>query len=171
MSILYNPRWRLGWSIATAAGAAALAGTDWLLRSAGVSPCWPPPRASCGCRSCSARSWRRGGPLDRHLLTGHRGFLLTIHRTPLPACLSWRFQRVNLLLNGWLIVALLALIGWCYYSGVFALLVLLAVNAVQFAANRKFVGPTRRRTAAVGGLLTRKVRQAFDSSSKEVKQR
>jgi hypothetical protein len=89
---------------------------------------------------------------ERYQLRSQRGRLLAFHQAPLRDRLGWRFQRTNLLQGGWIVLALIALIGWCFFSGVFVLPALFAMNAVQFAGNRRLAGEfyegVRQRTAA-----------------------
>ncbi len=77
---------------------------------------------------------------ERYLLRSWRGFLLAFHRAPLGERLRWRYQKTNLLLSGWLLLAVLALVGWCVLSRTNVLPALFALNAVQFAANRRRAG-------------------------------
>jgi hypothetical protein len=140
MSILYNPRWRLGWSVVAAIGAAILVGIDWILRVAGVQPSMAPTVGDLWLSLALGAALGGAAALyERHLLLNHRSYLLDCHRAPLSTRLSWRFQRTNLLQAGWLLVATLAFIGWCIYSGVFVLPGLLVENVVLFAWNRKLV--------------------------------
>jgi hypothetical protein len=74
---------------------------------------------------------------ERSLLRYRREFLLIFHRTPLPRRLGWKHQRPNLLLNGWFLLVLFAVIGWSAAAGVFVLPALFAANAAQFAGNRR----------------------------------
>jgi hypothetical protein len=77
---------------------------------------------------------------ERYQLRSQRGHLLAFHQAPLRDRLSWSFQRTNLLQGGWIVLAQLALLGWCYFSGVFVLPALFAMNAVHFAGNRRLAG-------------------------------
>jgi hypothetical protein len=138
MSTPHTPLTRLRWAAVCAVGAAALVGTDWLLRVAGATTAMAPTPTALGLSlALGAALGAAAAAWDRYALVKHRGHLLAFFRAPLAARLSWRYQKTNLLLYGWQIAALLALIGWCVYSGVFVLPALLAANAVQFAANRK----------------------------------
>jgi hypothetical protein len=77
---------------------------------------------------------------DRYQLRNQRGYLLAVHQAPLGERLTWRFQRTNLLPRIGIFLALLALIGWCVHAGVLVLPALFALNAVEFAGNRKLAG-------------------------------
>jgi hypothetical protein len=153
MSVLYNPRWRLTWSAVMAVATALLVGLDWALRStagqnfmaARASDLWLSVALGV-VLGAVALLW------DRYQLRKRRDHLLAVRQTPLKDRLAWRFQRTNLLYNGWLFLAMVALVVWCYVSGVFVLPAVFAMNAVQFAGNRRLAGEfneeLRHRTAA-----------------------
>jgi len=140
MSILYNPRWRLAWSAGTAAAAAALVGIDWLLRRGGHDGLAPSAAMLWLSLSLGAVLGAAAALWERHQLRNRRDFLLAFHRAPLRERLSWRYQKTNLIAGGWLLLAVLALLGWCAFCRVFVLPALFAMNAVQFAANRRLAG-------------------------------
>jgi hypothetical protein len=140
MSVLYNPRWRLAWSAGTALAAAALLGADWLLRRGGHAALAPSAAALWISVSLGAALGAAAALWERYLFGNRRGFLLAFHRAPLSERLRWRYQKTNLLVSGWLLLAVLALIGWCVHSGAFVLPALFALNAVQFAANSRSAG-------------------------------
>lgn len=157
MSFLYNPRWRLTWSVAMAGATGLLIGIDGFLRytagqsflAARAADLWLSVAVGLALGAV-ALLW------DRYRLRHQRHRLLAIHQTPLNQRLTWRFQRSNLLQNGWLVLALLALVAWCYFSGVFVLPALFAVNAVEFAGNRKLAAELDEelRQRAAGPLVS-----------------
>jgi hypothetical protein len=149
---LYNPKWRIVWSAGAAVATAVMVGADWLLRSGGGRSFLAPSAADLWLSVALGLALGGAAALwERYLLSNQRGHLRAFHRAPLRERLAWHHQRTNLLLNGWLVVALLALIGWCVAWGVFVLPALLAVNAAQFACNARLAGrfdeELRRRAA------------------------
>lgn len=153
MTLLYNPRWRLAWCAGSVLAFTAIVGIDWLLRSAGGKTFMAPTTAALWLSvALGAILGALAALWERHLLHARRSHLLAFHRAPLGERLSWRLQKVNLLLSGWLVLALLILIGWCVFAGVFVLPALFAANAVQFAFNRRlaaeFSDELRQRIAA-----------------------
>ena len=77
---------------------------------------------------------------DWYKLRTRREFLLAFHHASLRERLRWKYQRPNLLLNGWLVLAILALIAWCYFNQIFVLPALCALNAGQyFMGNRRAI--------------------------------
>jgi hypothetical protein len=76
---------------------------------------------------------------EGYLLRNRREFLLAFHGAPFSERLKWKYQGRNLLLNGWLVVAIISLIAGCNFNEVFVVPALCAVNAVLFLGNQRAV--------------------------------
>jgi hypothetical protein len=133
MNKCWNPTWRLAWFVASAAGTALFLGIDWVLRAWSGHSALAPTAAdlwlSVGwglALGLVAMIW------EWYLLRTRREFLLAFHQAPLRERLQWKYQGPNLLHSGWLVLAILALIAWCYFNKVFVLPALCALNAGQF---------------------------------------
>lgn len=137
MNVQWNPRWRRAWWVASAVGTALFIGLDWLLRAwTGQSPLAPTATGLWLSVGVGMILGLAGILHERYLLRYKRTFLLAFYRAPLPERLQWKYQGPNLLINGWFTLAILALIAWCYFTHVFVLPALFALNAVFFLGNR-----------------------------------
>jgi hypothetical protein len=137
---LFSPNLRLAWSAASITLLAAFVAGDWAARARGWGSYLAPTAGDLwvavglgGLVGLTGCVW------ERFLLTSHRADQLAFHRAPLEERLRWRHQWRNLRQNGWFMLLMFGLIGWCTWSWVFVLQSLLAVNAVMFACNRQLV--------------------------------
>jgi hypothetical protein len=77
---------------------------------------------------------------ERYMFGRQREFLLAFNRDSLRERLRWKYQRKNLLLSGWVLLALFGLLGWCLYQWVFVLPAVFSADAVLFAGNSRVAG-------------------------------
>ena len=131
MSIFFNPRWRLAWSATSAVITALFVILDWVLRSlTGESPLAPSATDLGLLVGVGMALGLVGMRWESYLLRHRRVFLLAFHRAPLAERLKWKHLGPNLLMQCWFTIPILLLIAWCYFSQVFVLPMLFAMNAV-----------------------------------------
>jgi len=140
MNLLYNPGWRIAWSVGSAVVLVSFVAADWVWRSGSQSFLAPSAAALWLSVALGLALGGMTALWERYLFLNQRDYLLAFLRASLWERLSWHHLKSNLLLNGWLILSLLALLGGCFVSGVFVLPPLLAVNAVTYAFNGRLAG-------------------------------
>src|SRR5688572_11151759 len=106
MTNLYNPRARLMWAVGMAGAVAAFVGLDYFLRAMGWGSQLAPTHAALWLSVAAGAALGLLAMLhERYLMTRRRAALMAFLRAPLRERLTWRMQKTNLWLNGWLIVA------------------------------------------------------------------
>jgi hypothetical protein len=141
---LFSPNLRLAWAVGSAALLAAFLIGDWTARGQGWESFLAPTSGDLWLAvGLGALVGVTGCVWERYLLIHRRADQLAFHRAPLAERLGWRHQWPNLQQNGWFLLLMFALIGWCAWSWVFVLPPLLATNAVMFACNRRLVAGFR----------------------------
>jgi hypothetical protein len=154
MSWTWNPRWRLTWFVASAVGTVFFVGLDWLLRWSGHSALAPTVTnlwLSVGwgiALGLASMLW------EGYLLRNRAAFLLAFHRAPLTERLKWKYQGPNLLMSGWLVIAIWSLIAWCIYKEVFVGPAICAMNAVLFMGNRRALQEFNAKRLQTTGILS-----------------
>ena len=141
---LFSANLRLVLAVGSAALLALFLACDWTPRGQGWGSFLAPTAADLWIAvGLGVLLGVAGGVWERFLLTRRRADQLTFHRAPLAERLRWRHQWPSLQQNGWFLLLMFALIGWCAWSWVFVLPPLLALNAVIFACNRRLVAGFR----------------------------